>query len=219
MVTIVPPQPLDDETPTQEGEVRLDAIVRSAMDAIITVDSFQRIVQFNAAAEKMFACSSAEAIGSPLDRFIPARFRAAHEIHVARFVTTGETSRRMGSQTALSALRADGTEFPIEASISQAIVGGRTLLTVILRDVTERTRADEEIRQAHEELRGLTEPRHSTIVHTPPTAHDELLWLLADHLETLQSVEQTAGGVLDSAKEQVHTTLQAGQDAVRPRVF
>ena len=66
----------DREATARESEVRLEAIVRSAMDAIITVDSDQRIVLFNAAAEKMFGCAAAEAIGQPLERFIPERFRA-----------------------------------------------------------------------------------------------------------------------------------------------
>ena len=172
------PNALTDDMPTRDGEVRLDAIVRSAMDAIITVDGNQRIVQFNAAAERMFGCNSADVIGSGLDRFIPARFRIAHRNHVERFVSTGETSRRMGIQTALSALRADGTEFPIEASISQASVGGRTLLTVILRDVTERTRSEQQIRQAHEELRNLSvamlEVREAERTRIARGLHDEL---------------------------------------------
>ena len=132
----------------EEGKARLDAIVRSAMDAIITVDGNQRVVLFNAAAEKMFACSASRAIGVPLDRFIPERFRAMHRAHIERFTRTGETSRRMGMQTALWALRSDGTEFPIEASISHATIAGQQLLTVILRDITERVSAAREIDQA-----------------------------------------------------------------------
>ncbi|HEX5094314.1 MAG TPA: PAS domain S-box protein, partial [Burkholderiales bacterium] len=96
-------------------EARLDAIVDSAMDAIITVDGAQRIVQFNRAAERMFGCPRAQALGAPLERFLPARFREAHHAHVAAFGRTGITSRRMGDQTTLWALRADGEEFPIEA--------------------------------------------------------------------------------------------------------
>jgi PAS domain S-box-containing protein len=137
----------------REGEVRLDAIVQSAMDAIITVDGDQRIVFFNPAALKMFGCSAAEAIGAPLERFIPERFRAAHAQHVERFGRTGETSRRMGMQSTLWARHADGTEFPIEASISHATVGGRKLLTVILRDITDRLAAEREIRRSHQEVR------------------------------------------------------------------
>jgi PAS domain-containing protein len=65
-----------------EGAARLDAIVQSAMNAIITVDAGQCIVVFNAAAEQMFGCSAAQALGSPLERFIPERFRAVHRAHL-----------------------------------------------------------------------------------------------------------------------------------------
>ena len=162
----------------REGESRLEAIVRSAMDGIITVDRDQRIVLFNAAAERMFRCNAAEAIGAPLDRFIPERFRAAHAAHVDRFGSTGETSRRMGIQTALWALRADGTEFPIEASISQAVVGGQQLLTVILRDITARVKAEQDLRRTHEELRELAlamhEVREGERTRIARELHDEL---------------------------------------------
>ena len=137
----------------RESEARLEAIVRSAMDAIITIDATHRIVLFNAAAEKTFGCSATEAIGAPLDRFIPLRFRATHQAHIEHFSRTGDTSRRMGMQTALWALHADGTEFPIEASISHATVGGQKLLTVIVRDVTKRLDSEREIRRARQELR------------------------------------------------------------------
>jgi two-component system, cell cycle sensor histidine kinase and response regulator CckA len=130
------------EAAVQEGEARLAGVVNSAMDAIITVDAEQRIVLFNAAAERMFRCSRGQAMGRPIDVFIPARFREGHGQHVQRFGTTGVTSRSMGALGAISGLRADGEEFPIEASISQTDVAGKRLYTVILRDVTERRRAE-----------------------------------------------------------------------------
>src|SRR5207302_11308205 len=104
---------------TEASQARLAAIVDSAMDAIITVDAAQNIVLFNGAAEQMFRCRRDEALGAPLDRFIPQRFRAGHRGHIAHFGKTGVTSRRTGVST-LWALRADGEEFPIEAAISQA---------------------------------------------------------------------------------------------------
>ncbi|HEU0205060.1 MAG TPA: PAS domain-containing sensor histidine kinase, partial [Burkholderiaceae bacterium] len=162
----------------REGQSRLDAIVGSAMDAIVTVDEQQRVVLFNAAAEKMFGCSAADARGAPLDRFIPARFRAHHREHVARFGRTGDTSRRMGVQTALAALRADGAEFPIEASISQATVNNQRFFTVILRDITERTNAERQIRDAHLELRRLSqemlEVKEAERTRIARELHDEL---------------------------------------------
>ena len=100
----------------------------------------------------MFRCPAAEALGQPLDRFIPARFREAHRRHVAEFGRTGVTSRAMGNLQPLSGLRADGEEFPIEASISHIEVGGQQIYTVILRDITERKRAEDQIRQLNAEL-------------------------------------------------------------------
>ena len=129
------------EQALEESRARLAGIVGSALDASITIDAGPRVVLFNAAAEKMFGCPAAEALGSSIDRFIPARFRQAHEQHVRGFGERGTTSRAMGALGALSALRAGGEEFPIEASISQVEVHGRKLFTVILRDVTERARA------------------------------------------------------------------------------
>jgi two-component system, cell cycle sensor histidine kinase and response regulator CckA len=126
----------------REGEARLAGVVNSAMDAIITVDAAQRIVLFNASAERMFRCSGDAALGQPLETFVPARYRAGHAEHVRQFGTTGVTSRSMGALGAISGLRADGEEFPIEASISQTEVAGNKLYTVILRDITERRRAE-----------------------------------------------------------------------------
>ena len=94
------------------------------MDAIISVNEAQRVVLFNAGAEQMFGCAAAEAPGQLLERFIPARFRATHRAYVRGFATTGVTNRAMGKLGSLTALRADGREFPIEASISQTEVGG-----------------------------------------------------------------------------------------------
>ena len=129
----------------RESEARLGGIIASAMDAIISVDEAQRILVFNAAAEAMFGCPAADALGSPLARFIPARHRRAHAGHVARFGHTGVTNRSMSSPGALTALRADGAEFPIEATISQVEAAGEKLYTVIVRDVTERRAAEEEL--------------------------------------------------------------------------
>ena len=117
------------------------------MDAIITVDADQRIVLFNPAAELMFRCPAAEAIGQPIDRFIPARFHEAHRRHIHKFGDTHVTNRRMGALGAVSGLRADGEEFPAEASISQVETGGQKLYTVILRDISARKKLEEQLRQ------------------------------------------------------------------------
>jgi len=128
-----------------ESTQRIEGIIGSAMDAVISVNAAQRIALFNVAAEKMFHCAASEALGSSIDRFIPMRFHAAHKAHIRRFGKTGVTSRKMGHMVPLSGVRTNGEEFPIEASISQIEIGGDKIYTVILRDVTERRRLEQEV--------------------------------------------------------------------------
>ncbi|HEY9434658.1 MAG TPA: PAS domain S-box protein [Blastocatellia bacterium] len=145
------------ERSSLESKERLNGIVSSAMDAIITVDEEQRIVLFNEAAERMFGCPGVEAMGRPLDRFIPERFRVTHNDGFLRFGEIGGLARL----TALTALRADGAEFPIEASISNIEVGGRKLFTVILRDITERRQAEAEREQLAREQTARAEAEYA----------------------------------------------------------
>ena len=130
------------EAALARATARFNGIIASAMDAVVSIDREQRVVLFNPAAEQMFGVSAAEAQGQPLNRFIPERFRSAHSRHVEQFDRTGVSMRRMGALRTVAGLRANGEEFPLEASISQAEVNGDELFTVFLRDITERQRAE-----------------------------------------------------------------------------
>jgi PAS domain S-box-containing protein len=138
----------------------MPAVVASAMDAIISVDENQCVILFNAAAEEMFQCPRKEALGQKLDRFIPERHRTAHRHHVKDFGSGGKTTRAMGRLGTLCGLRANGEEFPLEASISRVEVGGRKIFTAILRDVTERLRAEE----LHSRLAAIVESSNDAII-------------------------------------------------------
>jgi PAS domain S-box-containing protein len=143
------------------SEARLHGILDSAMDAIITVDGSQRVVLFNNAAESMFGWPRTEALGAPLTTFIPERYRHSHAGHVERFGETGTTSRRMGgSLRIVTGLRRNGEEFPIDASISKIDESGTHFYTVILRDVTARVRAIEELRRSKDELQEVGAAAH-----------------------------------------------------------
>lgn len=129
---------------------RLTGIIESAMDAIISIDENHRIALFNSAAERLFGCSATAAIGAPINRFIPERFRPAHEQHIHRFAESGQTRRTMGKLGIVTGLRATGEEFPIEASVSQVDSEDGKLFTVILRDVTERLKTEQAMGAAME---------------------------------------------------------------------
>lgn len=140
------------------NEACLAAIVRTSMEAIISINEQQQIVLFNPMAEALFGIAALDAIGKTLDLLLPERFRSAHTQHVRRFGVTGVSDRQMGLQRTLYALRRDGSEFPIEASISQTNDGhGRKLFTVMLRDITERVRAETALRRSREELQALSD--------------------------------------------------------------
>ena len=128
----------------RESEERLAAIIGAATDAIITLDADHRVILFNGAAEKMFRCTADEALGQRLDRFIPEAVRDRHEGYIRTFGEAGVGLRAMGGERVLTAVRADGEQFPMEAQISQVTVGGEKLFTVVIRDVTERKRAEAE---------------------------------------------------------------------------
>ena len=117
-------------------------IVEAAMDAIVVVDAEHRISLFNPAAEFMFHWPAADALGQPIERLIPDRFGAVHEQHMASFAASGSPPRRMGGARSLSARRSDGTEFPIEATVSRFGSGPDLRMMVVIRDVSELRQAE-----------------------------------------------------------------------------
>jgi len=200
-----------------ESQARLAGIIASAMDGIITIDERQRIVLFNAAAEQMFRCSAVAVIGETIDRFIPERFRRSHAEHIRKFGQTGVTNRRMGGLSGINGRRADGEEFPIEASISQAEAAGQKFYTVILRDISERRKAEEEIRKTTERLQTLSKQlldvQETERRQIARELHDEIGQALTATKINLQAIQRypdpaSAGKRLDDCIGVVDRLLQ-----------
>jgi PAS domain S-box-containing protein len=201
------------------SQARLRGILDSAMDAIITVDDQQKIVFFNAAAEKMFGCPQEQATGGALSWFIPDRFRSAHAAHVAQFGATGVSSRRMGGSRVVTGLRRNGEEFPIDASISQLSEGDAKFYTVILRDVSERVRAHEALAQSKEELRELasaaSSAREQEQSRIARELHDELgqamsaLKMDVKFIRGGSPADATLAKRLDRMEAQIDSTIAA----------
>jgi len=130
--------------------------VNSVMDAIVAIDDAQKIVLFNPAAEHMFGLKESDVVGQSFNRLIPERARARHQGHVDTFSNTPSISRTMAPQIEITGRRADGTEFPIESTISKSMIGGKLQMTAVLRDVTEHRRVVVELREVNQQLRNLS---------------------------------------------------------------
>lgn len=123
----------------------LAEIVGIAADAIICIDESQRITFFNHGAEAIFGYPRDEIVGQRVEVLIPERFRANHESQVHEFGRSGVKARRMGERREIAALRKNGEEFPAEAAIAQLRHDDLTVYAVVLRDVTQRKRFEEQI--------------------------------------------------------------------------
>lgn len=162
----------------RESDEHLRAMVNSVPDAIVTVDSEQRVVVFNPAAERMFGYGEEQMRGSRLDTLLPERFRAEHEDNVAAYQRGGVTARMKKAPVEIIGRRADGAEFPIESTITQVTIEGRALYTAILRDISERRRAENDLRESHDQLRELASSlqavREQERIMIARELHDEL---------------------------------------------
>ena len=131
-----------------------EGIVALAADAIVITDAEQRIVTFNRAAEQIFGYQADEVLGRPLELLMPARFAATHRARdVPAFARSTVTARRMGERGGVWGQRKSGEEFPAEVSIGRTELAGEARFVAILRDVSDRHRAEQEVRESEELFR------------------------------------------------------------------
>jgi len=135
-----------------ESEEQYRTVVQSAHDAIISIDSTGKVISWNHAAEKIFKYSAHEITGKPVGIIMPERFRERHNEGLRRIIKTGK-SKIIGEKIEVSGLRKDGSEVPLELTIARWEMKGELHFTGILRDITERKRAEEELRKVNERMR------------------------------------------------------------------
>src|SRR5262249_44270061 len=122
-----------------ESERRYRQVTEASLDAIVVADGEGRIALFNAAAERYFGYSAAEAVGQPLSLLVPENYRAQHDRGLRRYVATRQ-ARLVGRTIELTGRRKDGSEFPLELSLNALDLGGDLQFVGAMRDLTERNR-------------------------------------------------------------------------------
>lgn len=140
----------------KQAEQKFRSVTESAIDAIISADDKGKIVSWNKAATRILGYAEEETVGQDLVLIIPERFHEAHRNGMARFTATGE-GHVIGTTVELAARTKNGDEVPIELSLSTWTVREERYYTGIIRDIGERKRAEEALRQSEQALREKTE--------------------------------------------------------------
>ncbi len=180
----------------QVSQARFAGILAIAHDAIIAINAAQQIILFNQGAETVFGYRAAEVMNQSLDSLIPVRFMQVHRQHVTTFNHAAKPAQPMGQRREVFGRRKNGQEFPAEASISRLDLGDETILTVILRDISDRDRVermkDEFISIVSHELRTPLAAIHgslgllaSGLLVAQPQKEQRLLQIAADSTDRL----------------------------------
>ncbi|MCG7984629.1 hypothetical protein A3194_12745 [Candidatus Thiodiazotropha endoloripes] len=139
----------------RESEAFKSAIMDNALPAVITIDENGLVVEFNPSAVEIFGYTKKQAIGSDLaDLIIPNNLRQAHRKGLKRYIETGK-SNALGKRMELSALRSDGSEIPLEMSISSNQVGGTSYFTAFITDLTEKRSTEAALRSSEDQYRSI----------------------------------------------------------------
>ncbi len=176
------------EQTLRKSEGRLSGILNISHDAIISTDGKQRIIMFNHGAEKTFGYTAQEVLGQPLEILVPEFVRERHHALVAEFAASPIVSQLMSERSEIAALRKDGSEFPVMASISKLVRDDQHIFTVTLRDITERRQAEVALREAHDSLELRVRERTA-------------------ELETENAQRKRAEGALRESKERFRTVV------------
>lgn len=154
------------EISLRASQARFAGILEISADAVISADAGLRITLFNHSAEKIFGYSAQEALGQSMNLLIPERLRAMHTQHVTQFAESAKQSLLMSTRRRVLGLRKDGTEFPMNASVSRLDLAGERIFTIICSDITQEVRIAEELRKAHDELELRVRERTADLVQS-----------------------------------------------------
>lgn len=199
----------------QQSEERVRAVLNSALSAVLVIDEAGIIIDWNTRAETMFGWSREQALGQALaEMIIPPRCREAHRHGVQRFLASGERTI-IGQLLEMSALRRDGSEFPIELSISPLKTGDVTTICGFITDITERKQAEEEIRQLNSDLERRVAERTTQLEATNKELEAFSYSVSHDLRAPLRSIDGFSQALLEDYMDKLDGTGQGYLQRVR----
>jgi two-component system sensor kinase FixL len=184
----------------QEREARLRSILETAPDAIIVIDEHGVMESFSPAAERLFGMTTEEAIGKNVSLLMPSPYRERHDGYIHHYLQTGER-RIIGIGRIVVGRRRDGSTFPMELAVGEAVVNGRRLFTGFIRDLTERQLTENRLQELQTEL--LHVSRLTDVGQMASALAHELNQPLAAIVNYVQAARR----------------LLQGESSVPPRVF
>jgi two-component system sensor kinase FixL len=204
----------------RETETLFRSLLESAPDAMVIVDAQGMITLINSQTEKLFGYDRKELLGKPVERLVPARFRDRHKDHRGLF-TKNPHVRPMGTGMELFAVRRDGSEFPVEISLSPIATGREVLMSAAIRDITERKQA-ERLLQEKERLAtlGTTAAVFAHEIGNPLNGISTSLQIVKSILETAHKIDPALQETLEIAFQEVQrlaTLLSDYRTFARPQ--
>jgi PAS domain S-box-containing protein len=214
---------LHNEEQIRESEARKTAILEASLDAVITIDHQGRVVEFNSAAETIFGYRREDAVGRELsDLVVPPGMRAQALAGFAAFRATGE-SAWLGKRFDAFAMKADGSEFPVEVAMASIGIGDSPLFTIYVCDATARKNAEQEVRLHRERLRSLMADLLLAEEHErrrlAVDLHDGLSQTIALTQIKLSALRASMDGKLDKALDEIEELIDQTDRAARSISF
>jgi two-component system sensor kinase FixL len=206
------------------SEAHLRSILSTVPDAMIVIDEQGRILSFSAAAERLFGMVEAEVTGTNVNRLMPSPDREQHDGYLLRYLATGER-RIIGRGRTVTGLRSNGTTFPMELSVGEAITDGRRMFTGFVRDLTDRHRAEERIEELRSDL--VHAARVSAMGTMASTLAHELnqpITAVANYMEAIRDLLATPDPddipmIREALDDAASEAIRAGQIVRRLREF